>query len=186
MATPVGHMIAGMAVSLKRPGLIPPLRWKAVLGVFILANLPDIDFLFGAVVGDPNRYHHLWTHSFVFAVLVALVIGIITQLRRKNGLKTGLWAAAILGTHLALDYISKDTRIPFGMPLFWPFSDQQYLSPVIVLSDVHKSSGNGAFLASLFCWHNVMTILIEVVVLSPLLVVIFLHYKKQKGVGGIQ
>ncbi len=184
MATPVGHMIAGVAASLGRQGLLPPINWKVILGVFVLANLPDIDFLFGAVVGNPNRFHHGWTHSIAFAVLTGVTVGVIVQLQRKNGIKAGLWASGILGTHLVLDYISKDTRVPYGMPLFWPFSDAQYLSPVIILQDVHKASGNDAFFASLICWHNLVTIFIEVAVLSPLILLVYLHYRKHKTVPG--
>jgi hypothetical protein len=38
------------------------------LFVFILlcANVPDVDFLFGFAAGNPNLYHHMWTHSLAF------------------------------------------------------------------------------------------------------------------------
>ncbi len=147
--------------------------------IVLVANLPDIDFLFGWSVGNPNRYHHLWTHSIVFAVLTGVVISAIyTVIRNKNGLKMGGIAAGIVGSHLVLDFFSKDTRVPSGMPLFWPISSKYFLSPVVLFQDVHKASSNDAFFGSLVCWHNLWTLLIELAILMPLAIWMYVKYGK--------
>ena len=179
MCTPLGHVLAGYAVLSRTSVSTIPSRWMMLFFVVLVANLPDIDFLFGWSVGNPNRYHHLWTHSIVFAVLTGVVVGAVyTVFTHKNGFKIGVVAASIVGSHLVLDFFSKDTRVPSGMPLFWPISDKYYLSPVVLFQDVHKASSNEAFLGSLVCWHNLWTLLIELAILMPLAIWMYIKYGK--------
>ena len=103
MCTPLGHVLAGYAVLSRTSVSTIPSRWMMLFFVVLVANLPDIDFLFGWSVGNPNRYHHLWTHSIVFAVLTGVVVGAVyTAVTHKNGFKIGVVAASIVGSHLVL------------------------------------------------------------------------------------
>jgi inner membrane protein len=179
MCTPIGHALAGYAVLSRTSVSRTQSRWMMLFFIVLVANLPDIDFLFGWSVGNPNRYHHLWTHSIVFAVLTGVVVGAVYSLfSRKNGLKMGGVATGIVGLHLVLDFLSKDTRAPNGMPLFWPISGKYFLSPVVLFLDVHKASSNEAFFGSLFCWHNLWTLLIELAILMPPAIWMYVKYGK--------
>jgi len=73
ISTSVGHALAGASILLtssKRRKKLGILQWVVV---FLLANLPDVDFLFGYVAGNPSRYHHLWTHSLTFAIGIGVL-----------------------------------------------------------------------------------------------------------------
>lgn len=179
MCTPLGHSIVGYSVAMNQSGIeIRKIGWM-ILHVVLFANLPDIDLLVGYAVGNPNRYHHLWTHSLGFVILAGLLYGIsYALLKKKNGLKAGLIISGIVFSHIVLDFFSKDTRVPYGMPLFWPISEKFYLSPVTLFLDINKASSSDAFLGSLFCLHNLWTLLFEVAVMTPLLVWIYSHHKK--------
>ena len=185
MCTPIGHSLVGYSVLSHESGLGIRSRWIMFLHVLALANLPDIDFLFGWARGNPNAYHHLWTHSLIFALLAGGLYGAVyTLFLRRDGIKAGGFAAGIVLSHLVLDFFSKDTREPCGMPLFWPFSNKFLLSPVTIFQDVHKASSNSTFLGSLFCWHNLWTILLEVAVLSPVIAWLILKGRKSRNPVG--
>lgn len=179
MCTPLGHSIVGYSVAMIQSGVEIRQNGWMLLQVILFANLPDINLLFGYAVGNPNRYHHLWTHSLSFVLLAGLLYGVsYTLLKKKNGFKAGLIISGIVFSHIVLDFFSKDTRVPYGMPLFWPISEKFYLAPVTLFLDINKASSNDAFLGSLFCLHNLRTILFEVAVMTPLLVWIFIRHKK--------
>jgi len=179
MCTPIGHALVGYSMIKNQSEMNPSSLWLMVVQVLLISNLPDIDFLFGFAVGNPNRFHHLWTHSLMFAIMAGGLYGMIyTLFTKKNGFKVGLMVAGIVCSHLLLDFLSKDTREPCGMPLFWPFSQAFFLSPVPLFSDISKSSSSGTFLGSLFCLYNLRTVMIEVALLSPLGIWIFLSRRK--------
>ena len=74
MASPVGHSLFGLGIY---SAANKQFNWKTVFIYIVLANLADFDFLFGFVVGEPNKYHHQFTHSFVMAVLIAGIFALI-------------------------------------------------------------------------------------------------------------
>ena len=87
-------------------------KWIALLILLVAANLPDIDLLFGAVKGNPNLYHHQWTHSVFFCMAAALVL--MMAMKRFSALDHGrlaLLLAGILLSHLLLDWLTKDTSL---------------------------------------------------------------------------
>jgi membrane-bound metal-dependent hydrolase YbcI (DUF457 family) len=65
-------------------------------------------------------------------------------------------------SHILLDILARDTTAPFGVQLFWPFSNAFLISPVLVFSDIWRGS-----LALLFGLHNWLAMGREIVVLVP-------------------
>ena len=180
MCTPVGHSLVGYGILAHRSELGIQTRWVMLINVVLISNLPDVDFLFGWAAGNPNQYHHLWTHSLAFVLITGGLYGLGYGLfTRKNGLRVGAVVSAVVFSHLVLDYFSKDTRVPQGMPVFWPVSHAFFLSPVSLFSDVYKASSNSAFLGSLLCWHNLWTLLLEVAVLMPFVAWWIIRHRKR-------
>ncbi|MDZ7379427.1 MAG: metal-dependent hydrolase [candidate division KSB1 bacterium] len=64
-------------------------------------------------------------------------------------------------SHLLLDFFTLDTGAPYGIPLFWPFSQETYQSHWPVLPNVQHTSG------PLLSVHNLMLVLREAAVLLP-------------------
>ncbi len=161
-------MIAGSGVAsltLKKKQMRSLLVW---VFIFLLANLPDFDLIFGYPAGNPNLYHHRWMHSLGFAAAVGLVAVISFYfLKRKNFLRLSLTAFLLVVSHLLLDYFTKDVSAPYGLQLFWPINNNFYISSFTIFRDVSKASSSEAFIKSLFCWHNFWTIVTEIMIIGP-------------------
>jgi inner membrane protein len=167
MPTPIGHMLSGALVyQLFRKEKSEAL--KVFLSCAFLTILPDVDFLFGFIQGNPNKYHHHFTHSIAF-VLVSAVVMLLFFRKSKTGLLTitALFVCSGL-LHLGLDMLAVDNTAPRGVPLFWPISNHYFISPVIVFSDVSRASQSSVFFQSLFNMHNVRTVMVELILLGPL------------------
>ncbi len=181
MPTPIGHALGGAIVysfsdSDKRK------KWLIALLVLFFAELPDVDFLFGFFVGNPNKYHHQFTHSFFFVILAGIVGAWLC--RKINIMQFCASAVLFIAagfSHILLDLLAVDTSAPFGEPVFWPFWNKYFISQVQIFSDVHRASTSGLFFKSMLNLHNLKTIVLEIVILTPAAVVISFikRYKKK-------
>ena len=182
MPTPIGHTLAGAAIfELSRPG---ERNWPRLALCVTLANLADIDMIIGFGVGLPNLFHRGLTHSLLITLafgVVGIIYGFVS--RKKSFLFwAGLFLAAY-GSHLLLDWLALDTGPPIGIPLFWPFSDAYFVSPVTLFSDVYKGMTNATFFEELFCRHNLVTIARELIIMGPVYLVALIwnrNFMKQK------
>ncbi len=156
MPSPIAHSLAGLVVSraqcknakrVTRPTVV-------ALVAVVAANLPDADFLPGLLTGDANRFHHTFTHSFGFLVAVMLATSLLARASRSApAFWTGLVAFGV-ASHLLLDFFTVDSRPPFGIPLFWPFSNRAFLAPHPFFLDIQRSGSPSEFFQSLFSTHN--------------------------------
>ena len=177
MSTPIAHSLCGAAIGV---GSGKSADWKLLLLIMVAANLPDLDYLPGLLVGRPNVFHHGPTHSVAAAVLVGLAAGVYLHLFNAKPFwrMAGLFAGAY-ASHLVLDYFTVDTSAPFGEMLFWPFSKAYFMSPVTVFRDIHKGGTNAAFFANVFQLHNLITGLSELAVWTP--VVFLARWVRRRG-----
>jgi len=174
MSSPVGHSIAGWAVQRafgKDTGQSG--RTLGALLLFIVgANAPDLDFIPGLLLGDPNRFHHGISHSLGFMLLLACVAGGLGGWRLVGSFSRFIGVfCALYGSHLILDYLTADGRAPFGIPIFWPLSQQSFGVAWPIFSGIrHEVPGAdvGAFLRSSFSLYNAGQALVEICVLAPL------------------
>ena len=180
MCTPVGHTLAGYAASGGIDAAERSVLWKRAALIIGLANLPDADFFFGVMMGNPNKYHHLWTHSIGFVLLVGLTALIIARaMGHPAAWKTGLLAGGLVLTHLVTDLFTVDWSEPTGMQALWPLSRRFFIAPIRIFPDVVKASSTQAFLGSLVCWHNARTLAIELGIFGPPVLWIWLRRRKQ-------
>jgi membrane-bound metal-dependent hydrolase YbcI (DUF457 family) len=162
MPTPVGHALGGLAAYLAAPPEKEAHKDWTLLGATLLAALlPDLDLVIGPFAG--RSYHHYFTHSLGFSVLFAgIAYWAMRRMARVSPGRDALVIASGYLSHILLDILAKDTTPPFGVQLFWPFSDAFFISPVLVFSDVWRGS-----LALLFGLHNWLAMGREIVVLVP-------------------
>ncbi|OQX95489.1 hypothetical protein B6I21_05145 [candidate division KSB1 bacterium 4572_119] len=139
MASPVGHSLFGYVIYDLARQKRDQINWREFLYFVIIANIADIDYLFGFVVGKPNQYHHQFTHSIAFAVLVSIAVTLLSRWKNHE-ISLRFFSATLITycSHLIVDFFTVDTSFPFGEQLFWPFSGRYVLSPVSFFSDVHK------------------------------------------------
>jgi inner membrane protein len=135
MASPVAHTLLGFTLFNVWPfgcrGF--QIRPWVLYGLVAAASLaPDLDFIPGLLLGDPNRFHQTVSHSLALALVLALGFGAILRLR-YTGSSWVKWCGLLLvliGSHLLLDFCTEDHRPPIGFPSFWPFSDTPQTSPL--------------------------------------------------------
>jgi hypothetical protein len=137
MPSPVGHALAGAAIawSLDRrsetvDGTPTASRFRAepshpqviAWTCAALAVAPDLDLL------GPWP-HRTVTHSVLAVALVAIVSTIVTaKVTGRVHWRVVLLCTAAYGSHLLLDWVSEDTRLPRGLQLLWPFSQRWFIS----------------------------------------------------------
>lgn len=172
MPLPVSHALAGAAIysAADRDG--GRAGWRRLVVAVFIANAADLDLLPGMFLGDPNGFHHGATHSFFFAVAVGLMVALVLagmnrcwplRARLRPFVGTALMVAALWGSHVVLDLLTRDPSPPFGVPALWPVSDGRFRLPAL-FARADKLAGPASsydFLASLLSSHNLRAVAFE-------------------------
>ncbi len=170
MPTPIGHALAGVAVgaalSTRRPFLSPG---RDLVMFALLAQVPDLDFIPGILVGRPDAYHHGISHSLATCLLLGLVTGFWGWKRRAKAgsppgpgaLAWGVMGFLVVFSHLLLDGLNLDTKAPYGLPIWWPLSSQYHLFYPL-LPDVWREAPWWPTIK-----HNLWAVCLEVLLLAP-------------------
>ena len=159
MPTPVGHSLIGIAMMIGRSPLRAGLRsafsnlWnrKGVLLLFLfLVNAPDVDYIPGILQGEINAYHHLYTHTLGWILLVATGTWLVWKALDSSVTgKVYLFMLALMFSHLLADWLTDDRRPPFGIMAFWPLSDRFFISPFWLFPRAMKANWG-----EVLRWHN--------------------------------
>ena len=135
MSSPIAHVLGAMTayrtLSPLTPGDAPQGR-KALFLVGVLALVPDLDIAWGWIQGSGTIFHRGFTHSVLFALILAVLGNIIwyksPEAFRKVGPMQVLLVACLV--HPLLDYLM---ACGAGVPLLAPFewhgflADNQYV-----------------------------------------------------------
>jgi inner membrane protein len=99
-----------------------------MVGLALLALLPDTDFILGAIAPRVALFDHRGpSHSLAVAVTVGLVIAFALSVSgNPHALRWGLIAGAVVASHGIMDTFG---QTDVGVELFWPFSDVRVLAP---------------------------------------------------------
>ncbi len=175
MPSPLAHTLAGCTAATLAAARHAPsgVRWRWLLLLVLLANLPDLDFLPGLFIGQPEAFHRGASHSAAAALLCGGALGAVGWWR---GARVGLWfalGAGAYGSHLVLDFFSPATDASSGLPLLWPLSAERFLSPWPLFLSIEKSGVGAGFLASLLSAHNLVAVVWEAVLLAPVVAAAF-------------
>jgi membrane-bound metal-dependent hydrolase YbcI (DUF457 family) len=172
--TPVGHTLAGITVALvaQRPRYFRPALFAAA--VILIANLPDVDFIPGYLLGDAGRFHWRATHSICAALMAGLGTGLLFWKWRRD-----FWLPALIVTIAWLSHVLLDLLFgpvhgdPFGLQLFWPFSHRRVMLPwsvfIMYPNDAIRENPFTAFLNP----RVIPLVARELIVLGPFVVAAF-------------
>jgi inner membrane protein len=183
MPSPIGHALAGVAVAWTadivspllsqlassslsrgqtgRAGLTPIRGASLTTACALLAALPDLDLV------SPG-FHRTWTHSVTAVIIITIIAAAVTgQVTRW---RTAFVCGAAYASHLLLDWLGADRFPPYGIELFWPFSDRWYISGW----DVFRQTARLHFFAPEIIRQNVLAVAQEVAILAPVLLVLWL------------
>jgi membrane-bound metal-dependent hydrolase YbcI (DUF457 family) len=158
MPSPIGHALAGAAIGLAAPaGHDPKAAGKLAVLCAALAAAPDLDLL--------SASHRTVTHSVAAVAAVIIVAAAVT------GLVTGrvqwrivLVCGAAWASHLVLDWLTSDASPPYGLQMFWPFTDTWYISPIPVFQGTERRRIFSA--ASML--QNGLAVILELLLLGPI------------------
>src|SRR4051812_4153280 len=153
MPSPVGHALGGIAAAW---AAIPPgSRRRHAVGcaaaVAALGAAPDLDLLFLPVHRGP-------THSFGAAALAGLAVFAIARDARW-----ALAAAAAWASHIVLDWLGADTRLPSGVMALWPYSTGYFESTLHLFPAVSRR-----YWLPEFWIYNSRALAVELLVLLPI------------------
>lgn len=119
MPLPLGHMAIGLLtheVSEPQPPSTEHLKW--VLFITVLANLPDVDVIFGLLVdGNGSLFHRGPTHSLLFALVAGGLFSIVSQHWRALPQIRFRTAFAVIFSHVVADALFTTSPVS----LLWPF-----------------------------------------------------------------
>jgi membrane-bound metal-dependent hydrolase YbcI (DUF457 family) len=182
VASPIAHTFAGfwtfliLAAQLKSRLAAQWREWLPRLCMLIfVANLPDLDFL--AVYFDRNakNLHHSFTHSLTFAILISLALSCLWRIAPGFWRSTVLYFAAY-SSHLLIDFFTGTrlgwTHTGFGMPLFWPWSEE-FSSPLILTFGIRYKD-----FAALFSLTNLLVCTYELIICSAVTAVALVLWKR--------
>jgi inner membrane protein len=163
MASPVGHTLAGWIGYLAVDGRPVAQGWRTLILCAAAANLADADFLPGILLGVADRFHHGASHSLGAALLVGLAAWFRLRCEPRGG-REALVVGALHLSHVLIDWITRDTRPPVGMPLFWPLSERYFAPVLTIFFDIRRESGAGWETLA----HNLRAVALETAWLAPL------------------
>lgn len=188
MPLPISHSLAGAGIGLAVEPRARSTDRAVRLGLAVLlANAPDLDLVPGLLIGDPNRFHHGWTHSLLTALAAGAVVWLIGRWRGGTllGLSppmAALSVAGLLGSHVLLDLLTTDTRAPLGLPALWPLSDRHFYIGGLFLR-AERLAGPGSpveFFASLWSAHTARALVLEALLVGPWLALVWL-WRRRSG-----
>ncbi len=117
MPLPLGHTAIGLATYELNSEQSALSRLKIFAWIMILANLPDVDVLFGLLLRwNGSAFHRGPTHSLVFAVVMGLLASRTARLWPAIPAMSFWNCFWIILSHVAADALLTDTAVSF----FWP------------------------------------------------------------------
>jgi membrane-bound metal-dependent hydrolase YbcI (DUF457 family) len=158
--------------------------WLVVLFV-LLSNLPDFDFFPGWLIGQPNLFHRGASHSLLLAFVIGLSAGVTVKIVRGGRFVPVLMTVFILYTmHVVLDLFSADYSTMPGFQILWPFSNEYYIAPSVIFTNITRSPIVEEFVPSLFNSHNLRAIVNEVIIFTPPILLLWGLMGREKSPDG--
>jgi hypothetical protein len=156
--SPVTHAAAGL---LGWQTAADKKNLKTLAFFILLANLPDLDFVFYLLLGEKVvGLHQYYTHNVFFAGFTALVFWAFFKTKKER-----LALLLVAFSHLALDFLTIDGVPPIGFRLFFPLSGQ--LFNFGIFPNLMKGTW-----AEVYSWHNLQVVCFEAAIsLVPLFLV---------------
>lgn len=171
MPSPVGHTLVGICgFYLAYPQIPKTQRISALLTAIFVANSPDLDIIPGLILyQDPSLLHRQATHSFLVAIVVGFLVALTTRvLNFKSWHWIGLWFGGLYTSHLLLDLLVADDAVPYGLQAFWPISLDYFIFPLTIFNGFDYAEPGLTMLQSMMTWNNLIGVLKEFAILTPL------------------
>jgi membrane-bound metal-dependent hydrolase YbcI (DUF457 family) len=120
MPLPVAHGLLGASVAAALLESSDSRRWKLLLLGAFLGVCPDFDYALNWLRISGGGWHHGFTHSLSFAVILGTITVLLLGERKLRSFVLFSGAAV---SHTSLDYLMTESS---GVALWWPFTDHRY------------------------------------------------------------
>jgi membrane-bound metal-dependent hydrolase YbcI (DUF457 family) len=120
MPLPIAHGLLGASVVAALRPSSEPHRGKILLVGALLAISPDFDYVLNWLRIPYGGWHHGFTHSIPFALVMGLVM---IAVFRDWKLRSYLVFTLTYVSHTLLDFMFTESR---GVALWWPFTNHRY------------------------------------------------------------
>ena len=119
MPLPIGHAaIAFTTHSLCSTNESGFCRWKALLGILIFSNLPDVDVVLGIIFhGNGNVFHRGPTHSLIFALIGGFLASRVWKLWSQLPRFSFRICLLLILSHIVADFAFTSSPISFCWPI---------------------------------------------------------------------
>ena len=174
MPLPVAHSMVGYSFAAASGVRFRRDTFTALLFSIVVANLPDLDFLPGALANEPVLYHRTIAHTIPAALLCGLIIGVVLTRFGKRFWEIALLGALVYSSHLFADMVNFGGG-NIGVQILWPLSDAFYHIPTPLMHmDTHmlrfeRGTDSGGFFASFFSFQFLRALTLQALLFAPLL-----------------
>jgi membrane-bound metal-dependent hydrolase YbcI (DUF457 family) len=159
---PIAHGLLGATVVAALRPSSEPRTVKMLLTGALLAISPDADYILNWLQIDYGGWHHGFTHSIPFALVMGVVM---IAVFRDWKLRSYLVFTLAYVSHTLLDFMFTESR---GVALWWPFTNYRYklrLPSPIEYAWSHHSLLQAVIDAAKLCF-------IELLIFGPLLLAV--------------
>ena len=120
MPLPLAHALVGASVASALCPASQSRQWKPILIGAFLGVCPDSDYALNVMRISGGGWHHGFTHSIAFALVLGLLTVVVL---REWKVRSFVLFSAAAASHTLLDYLITESR---GVALWWPFTDHRY------------------------------------------------------------
>jgi len=162
MCLPLAHALVGASVAVGLRRSAKPHDWKPVLVGAFLGIVPDFDYLLNWMRISGGGWHHGFTHSIPFALVLGFVLVVIFRDWRPRSYLVFTLAYV---SHTLLDFLITESR---GVALWWPFTNYRY--KLRLPSPIEYAWSNTSVLDTLF--DILKLCLMELLIFGPILLAV--------------
>ena len=171
MPLPIAHGLLGASVVAALRPSTEPRTWKMLLTGALLGIAPDFDYVLNWLRISWGGWHHGFTHSIPFALMIGFVMILIF---RVWNVRSYLVFTGAYVSHTLLDFMFTESR---GVALWWPFTNYRY--KLRLPNPIDYTWSDASLLETMF---DVLKIcLTELVIFGPILLVVI--WLKRGSVG---
>ncbi|HET9440562.1 MAG TPA: metal-dependent hydrolase [Longimicrobiales bacterium] len=125
MPLPLAHTLVGYSCAAASGVRFRRDTFTALLFSLVVANLPDVDFLPGALANEPVLYHRAVAHTLPAALLCGIIIGAVLTRFGKRFWEITLLGVLVYTSHLFADMVNFGGG-NIGVQIFWPIDHGWY------------------------------------------------------------
>lgn len=182
MPSPVAHTLGAYSVLLLlHPKFIQSryMNSLALGSAFFFGSLADADFVVAQFSSARYLQHHFFSHSIPFAIVIGLLCyGIAAAANIQQKARTAFLLFSAYTSHLLLDYMTEDGSKPYGIPLLWPFTEEHFVSPLMLFYSIHRGQWH-----DIFGPHNLLALIVEIAITGPLALLAYVMARNRLSRG---